>query len=139
QLISSELPPRRLTDAILGTVFHQLAPRQPEKQVRLPLPEKLRVQLAHEAEGLALIHHETEIQIAGRLRDLVDVLLVEDLEGRPHLVQQRSDVAPNEAHHRARPDLLGAAVAAEVLEQRIDARGIEGVRHRIEGYGDVRL
>ncbi len=62
--------------------------------------------------ALVLIHHEGEVEIVGGLADEIDLLLGEELERIAELVQDRADVAAEQADRGARPDHFHAAQLA---------------------------
>ena len=55
------------------------------------------MQLLHEALALLLIDDEREIEIVGRLAHQVDLLFLEQLERVPEAVEDRPDVAAEQA------------------------------------------
>src|SRR5215472_13151638 len=90
------------------------------------------VQLIDQAVALALVHHESEIQIVGGLSDQVDLLLLEEFEGVPELMEDGADVAPDQAHGSAGPDELYAAQARQIADQIGQHCTIERVGRRVQ-------
>ena len=63
------------------------------------------------------LHHEREVEVAGRLGNEMDLLLLKDLQGGTELMQNRANVATYEAHRGARRDHPSLAYGVEVFEE----------------------
>jgi len=141
QVVPAVAPPRPLARR-LRRPPQQVLPRRAEGRPlhrRRGRAEELGVQLAGEALGLLFVHHEAEVQVAGRLRDEVGVLLFEDPQRRPQFMQNSADAPPHEAHLRARPNARGLAVGFEVAHERVERAVGERLRGGVERHGHFRL
>ena len=132
-------PPRRPADRRLRADPVDLLPRRTEHAIRGRVLHGELVQALHEPVTLLLVDDEGQVQVDGGLRDEVDLLLLEELERVAEAMQRRADVAPDQAHRRARSDHLHAAQARQRGDQRLDRAVVECVRRRVEGHGDARL
>ena len=60
------------------------------------------MQLLYQPIALGFVDDEGEVQIVGGLAHQIDLLVLEQLEGRPQLVQDAADVVPDQAQGGAR-------------------------------------
>ena len=139
QLRTLGAPPGRGRSLARRRLREQLLPGGSEHLVARHGADEQFVELSDQAAALVLIDDEREVQIVGRLADQVDLLFLEELERAAELVQDRADVAPDQAHRGARADHLYAAQPREVGDQLGDARVVEGVGRRIQRHRDVGL
>ena len=100
---------------------------------------ELAVQLLHDAVGVLGAHDERHVEIVGRLRHQVDLILLEQLEHGGQLVQNRTDAPADERDGRAVADDRHAAESPEVGHERIQAGRVDAVGADVDGDRHVAL
>ena len=139
QRLRAALPPLHGSLRPDPGLVEELFPGGPQHLVAGRRLDEQLVQLVHQAIGLAFVDDESEVQVVGGLAHEIDALLFEVFEGLAQLMQDRADVATDEAYRRAGTDDLHARQLCQVCDHRFHGGSIECVRLRIQRHGDVGL
>jgi hypothetical protein len=132
ELVLLPLPPAERRGRGAAVLLPELLPGGTEHMGRAVFGDELGVELTHQLLGLILLHHHSEVQVAGRLGHQVDPLLLEGLHGRSQLVEERPDPVPHQAHRGTRAHHGGPAEGGELREERLQHPLVQEVGHRIQ-------